>query len=288
MTRIYCPYTDRDIEGARSSSEHIIPLALGGTGALRIRVDSAANSKVGSELDGRLADEFLWALRRTESGATGHSGKEPRAVIRHASYGEGDHRAQAIFHRKQGVRIWDVRKREYVRGEGQVRISTSMNVDLPVRFTAKVALAAGYFVHGDWFRQCVDHRQLREVMELDPRSLDLNKTPEELGLAHLTLTVDKWMDPVAQDPASDALTATRSLCSWLGGSTIVLMPGPGCFGVGVGLLGHYLAMVTVPADTAEAPNDGEYAWGHVLNVKSKKLRRYSLVDVLREWAEQLV
>ena len=166
-----------------------------------------------------------------------------------------------------------------------MRISTSMNVDLPVRFAAKVALAAGYFVYEDWFRECVDHRQLREVMELDPRTLDLNKTPEELGLAHLTLTVDKWMNPVAQDPASDALVAIRSLCSWFGGSTIVLMPGPDCFAVGVGLLGHYLATVSVPADTAEAPNDGEYAWGQVLNVKSRELRRYSLVESLREWAE---
>ena len=77
---IYCPYVDQDIPAAQANREHIIPLSLGGTNSLEVPVDSAFNSKMGSVLDGAIAKEFLFALRRTEYDARGHSGKKPIAA----------------------------------------------------------------------------------------------------------------------------------------------------------------------------------------------------------------
>ena len=170
----------------------------------------------------------------------------------------------------------DVHDRELKKGSGPIQISTSLNIDLPMRFAAKVALAAGYYVYGDLFRQYVDHRQLRDVMNIDPAKLDLNKGPTELGLDHLTVRIDDYLHEAPSDPDSEILML-RIFCSWVKGSVVVLMPGRGCFCVGVGLLGYYLAMVNVPARTELFPNEGAYAWGHVVAITDKEFKRYSWV-----------
>ena len=103
---IYCPYTDRDIPETQSSPEHIIPLSLGGINGLEISVDSAVNSQVGSKLDGALANEFVFALKRTKFDTRGHSGRKPTALIRKATYGEDRRPAQVHFHSKEGLKVW--------------------------------------------------------------------------------------------------------------------------------------------------------------------------------------
>ena len=283
---IYCPYTDRDLSESETNSEHIIPLSLGGINGLKLSVDTTFNSKLGSELDGALANEFLVALHRTKYDARGHTGKEPVATIRRASYGPDNRPAQAHFHHKHGVKVWDARDREMKKGIGAVRINTTLNIDLPMRFTAKVALAAGYFVYRDLFRNHVDHRQFRDVMRIDPAKLDQKKSLRELGLDHLTLRIDTYLLEAPTDPDSELLWL-RMFCSAVKGSVIVLMPGEGCFGVAVGILGQYLAMVNVPADTESFPNHGDYAWGHVIAVMDKTIRRGSLVHALGQWVDNL-
>ena len=283
LTLIYCPYTDQAIPESQSSPEHIVPLSLGGVNGLEIPVDAEFNSQVGSKLDGALANEFLFALKRTKFDARGHSGKKPVALIRTATYGDDSRPAQAQFHSKRGMRVWDSRDREFKERVPRFEITVSIDIDLPVRFVAKVALAAGYFVYGDLFRQHVDHRQLRDVMNTDLRNLDLTKSPADLGLGHLTLRVDSYLREVPYEPEYDALNSIRAFCSSVEGSVVVLAPGYGCFGVGVGILGQYVATVIATAETDTFPNDGNYAWGHVLAVTGKTLKRCSWVDGLSQW-----
>ena len=280
---IYCPYTDRDIPEAQSSPEHIIPLSLGGINGLTIPVASAFNSQVGSKLDGALANEFLFALKRTKFDTHGHSGKKPVALIRKATYGEDSRPAQVRFHSKEGLKVWDSRDGEFKERVPRFEISVSIDIDVPVRFAAKVALAAGYYVYGDLFRQHVDHRQFRDVMNTDLRKLDFTKAPADLGLGHLTLQVDSYLREVPFEPEYDVLNSIRAFCSSVEGSVVVLTPGYGCFGVGVGILGQYVATVIAPAETDAFPNDGNYAWGHVLAVTGKTLKRRSWVDGLSQW-----
>ena len=276
---VYCPYTDCDLPKLSTSSEHIIPLSLGGVNGFEIPVDAAINSKVGDELDGALANEFLWALRRTEYGTIGHSGKEPVAIVKNASYGESRRPAQARFHRKHGVDVWDAQDRKLKTGVGPIRISTSISIDLPVRFTAKVALAVGYYVYGDLFRKYVDHCQLRDVMNIDLAKIDFNKSSADIGLEHLTLRVDHYLHPIS---ALDwKIRVLRMFCSAVNGSVVVLIPSRSSLAIGVGLLGCYLAMVNVPAKTDSFPNDEDYAWGHVVAIVDKKIKRYSWVNGLR-------
>ena len=280
---IYCPYTDRDIPEGQSSPEHIIPLSLGGINGLEISVDSAVNSQVGSKLDGALGNEFLFALKRTKFDTRGHSGKKPVALIRKATYGENNRPAQVCFHSNERLKVWDSRDGQFKERVPRFGISVSIDIDLPVRFAAKVALAAGYYVYGDLFRQHVDHRQFRDVMNTDMHKLDFTKTPADLGLGHLTLQVDSYLREIPDEPEYDGLNSIRAFCSSVEGSVVVLAPGYGCFSVGVGILGQYVATVIAPAETDTFPNDGNYAWGHVLAVTGKTLKWCSWVDALSQW-----
>ena len=204
---VYCPYTNREIPESGTSREHIIPLSLGGVNGFEVAVDTTFNSKVGADIDGALANEFLIAMRRTEYDA------RP---------------AQVTFNKKKGMGLWDARDREAKKVPGEFHMSASLNIDLPIRFTAKGALAAGYYVYGNLFREHVDHHQLREVMHIDPATLDLDKGPAALGLEHLTLRGDTYLHEVP--PEGDLLIlCLRTFCSTVRGSVVVLMPGKDCW-----------------------------------------------------------
>ena len=279
---VYCPYTDREIEERETSREHIIPMSLGGVNGFEIAVDSVFNSQVGSSLDGALANEFLVSIRRTRYDARGHSGKEPVATIKRATYGDG-RLAHVHFHQEKGIRVWDVKEQKTKQANGPVHIETTVSVDLPVRFTAKVALGAGYYVYDHPFRKHVDHRQLRDVMNIDPAKLDVSKSVGSLGLEHLTLRVDGYFSK----PSSGILNVVREFCSSINGSVVVLMPGDGCFGVAVGILGQYVGMVNVPANTVSFPNQGDFRWGHVVAIVGGEIWRSSWMSSLYAWDKRL-
>ena len=283
----YCPYSNRELPQEETNREHVIPLSLGGVNGFEIAVDAAVNSQLGTTLDGSLANEFLFALRRTKYNARGHSGKEPTAIIKHASYGSANRPAQVSFHSKRGLHVWDAKgRKEVTKRVASVRINTLLNIDLPIRFTAKVALAAGYYAYGDLFRQHVDHRQLRDVMNTDPAKRNVHESSAECGLEHLALQVDSYLHEPPSDADDLVIPALRAFCSTVGGSVVVLMPGPDCFGIGVGILGQYLATIIVPAKTDSFPNDGDYAWGHVVASIDRRLRRCSWAHALGQWARR--
>ncbi|MCY4499002.1 MAG: hypothetical protein OXC14_17175 [Rhodospirillaceae bacterium] len=279
---IYCPYTDRDILEEDSSSEHIIPLALGGANGLEVRVDAAFNSALGSALDGKLANEFFMAIRRTEYDARGHSGKEPWAISKNASYDDDTRPVQIHLHRRHGLKVWDVRDGEEKRGAGRIRFNTMLNIDLPVRFTAKVGLAAGYFAYRDFFREYVDHHQLRQVMSIDPATLEGQESMGHAAADDVIARVDHYL----YEPPSESdwkLLALRRFCSEVKGSVVVLVPGPNSFQVTVGILGQFLATIIVPANTNSFPNEGDYHWGHQISVIKGNVVRSSWRDSMRRW-----
>ena len=65
----------------------------------------------------------------------------------------------------------------------------------------------------------------------------------------------------------------------------MLMPGPEFLSVAVGILGRYLAMVTVPADTNAFPNSGELTWGHIILLSEGRLYRTSVAEGLTQFVE---
>ena len=279
---IYCPYTDRDIPKARSNTEHIIPKSLGGADELTIPVDKKFNSRLGSKLDRALANDFFVTLRRSQYEAPGHSGKEPWATSKKAEYGDNNRSAQVQIHRKHGMKLWDARYQELITNPGTVQFNTRLDTYLPILFAAKVALAAGYYVYGDQFRSQVDHHQLREIMRIGLDSLNDRDELNKLDQDCFTVRADDYL--CAEPPTSDwRLRCIRDFCGKLKGSVILLIPSEQNLVISVGILGKYLAMINVPADTTTFPNENDYEWGQVLAVIDKKLVRCSWSEGLRQY-----
>ena len=78
---MYCIYSGKEIDEKASNIEHIIPISLGGCDELTIRVDREINSKIGSQIDGKLTQDFLIALDRVKNGDRGHSKKTPKYTV---------------------------------------------------------------------------------------------------------------------------------------------------------------------------------------------------------------
>jgi hypothetical protein len=85
VSTIYCPYIDRDIPLKESTPEHIFPLALGGMNGFTIPVSKDFNSRVGSAIDGALANDFLVMSKRESMGPKDTAKKHPESVFPNAS-----------------------------------------------------------------------------------------------------------------------------------------------------------------------------------------------------------
>jgi hypothetical protein len=279
---IYCPYTDRDIPLSESSPEHIIPLALGGMNGFTIPVSKDFNSRVGSEIDGVLANDFLVMGKRDKHGAKGHSKKHPENVFPNATNAETGEPLRVTLGQVRGLRLWDPKRKRDVTGQGQ-KVSIGFKVDLDVthRFVAKVALSAGYLVYGDHFRKHVKHEDLRKIM---------NHRPTEMG--DLLKTIEAHYDDRFLEPQSDNQKIFRAIASGFGPHSVVaLIPDSRSLSVVVGVLGDYIGMLSVPADTKTFPNSGEYRQGQFFVLKRPMATRDSMWNLrlqMLKWADGIL
>lgn len=277
---IYCPYTDRVLSIVDANDEHIIPLALGGANAFVIPVSSKFNSEVGSSIDGAMTKDFLVAIDRAKYDARGHSGHKPSAKIRWAKVGDDRRPAQVEMSVRDGLRIWDAKARRElsaVEASGiTIECETLIDVDLRLKFVAKVALSAGYAIYRDRFKDHVQHRELRAVM-------NQKKGESSDGYRNFTIRADDALLTPDPDPGSQ-LEIVRGLCNSFQGSIVMLMPTAGSLTIAVGVLGRYVGMLNVAADTKSFPNSGDYAWGHVVLLTKKRMRRCSVAALLKKVA----
>ncbi|HEX4385500.1 MAG TPA: hypothetical protein VH083_21215 [Myxococcales bacterium] len=78
MTVFFCPYTGKYLDFDRSSLEHIVSGAMGGSRDFAIHVEKQANNVLGSEVDDQVANIYIH--RRMKHDLRGHSGRAPRWV----------------------------------------------------------------------------------------------------------------------------------------------------------------------------------------------------------------
>jgi len=212
--KIYCPYTDRWIDKEESNSEHIIPLSLGGINGLELDVCSQFNSKVGSDIDGKLSNDFLVNMKRTELDIRGHSNKRPSYVAKHAKLADEKSPVRLEVDRKSGLKLWcPVERMKISRTDprgSKVSFSTNIDLNIRLRFVAKTSLSAGYYTYGELFRDVVKHDELRFIMN-SYGSCDI----EELKI--IKTSVD---DQFSSDK-SPILQAYRFVCNAVGKSTCI-------------------------------------------------------------------
>jgi hypothetical protein len=253
---IYCPYTDRDIPFKESTPEHIIPLALGGMNGFTIPVSKDFNSWVGSTIDGALANDFLVKSKRYKYGVKGHRKIHPENVFQNASNADTGEPLHATPGQARGLRLWDPKQRCDVTGQ-KVKIEFKVDLDVAIRFVAKVALSAGYLAYGDHFRKHVKHEDFRKIM---------NQRPTEMG--DILKTIEAQYDDRFLEPQSTNQKILRMMMTGFGPhSAIALIPNSRSLSVVVSVLGDYVGMLSVPADTKTFPNSGEFRQGQFFVLK---------------------
>jgi hypothetical protein len=282
LTVMYCPYTDTELLPDETNLEHIIPLSLGGSNQFTIGVNAKFNAEVGSKVDGVLANDFLILPRRIELDARGHTKKKPTAISKKSTMGDEKSPVQVEFFSEEGLKVYDPIKRRNLTEEELSGKTYTASFKLHrfsrLRFAAKVALAAGYFVFGDWFRQNVEHHELRALMNFDSA-----QNPD--FKAFRTQVYDEFIQPSAADQQQFAMD--EAFCKLVKGSCVYFVPGPVNLGIVVGVLGKYLATLNVPAQTNEFPFSDENDPGHVVLLEKGKMERISYRQFARRVYDEL-
>jgi hypothetical protein len=142
---------------------------------------------------------------------------------------------------RKGLRIWSPKEKRDLTGLGKkINIKITLDIDIALRFVAKVALSAGYFAYGDLFRNQVSHDEIRTIM---------NQRPTEVGDAIYSMKAR--VDHRFREPETDNDRILRAMCAAVAPRSLVaLMPTSKSFSVMVGVLGDYMGMVNVSADTS--------------------------------------
>ncbi|QEO76767.1 MULTISPECIES: HNH endonuclease [Pseudomonas] len=273
----YCIYLDGP--STDLSKEHIIPMSLGGLDSFCIQADRKFNNEVGSKVDGAVANDFLMLFNRDKANAKGHSGAQPQPIARRATLIDGSP-VQVTFS-KNGLQIYDLKQRRYLgKGErrgGQVKIDgLKLDLNADIKFVAKVALAAGFYAYGDLFRKGVMHSEPRKIVTANSL-MDIR--PD------VRLYTRFQGDQELPDPGDFQMF--KMIVELSGCSCVLIIPGKNCFGVVVGVLGEFMGMINIPADTIGFPNEGDYILGHCIFLQSGKVKRMSFRHVALKLSDYL-
>lgn len=278
----YCIYTDREVPASHGNSDHIIPLSLGGLNGFETWSDADYNSKIGSKVDGAIANDFLVMLARRNADARGHSDKPPVPVWKRSTL---DGRPIQITLGRDKVEGWDARARTPIPEEQLAGrpIESTHRIDrfAAMRFAAKVSLGAAYFIYEDVIRTALDGTDLRKLIALDPEAARVDPT-----LIPSTITVCDRFHPDANGANSDA-GMFRALCEFTGRSTFIAVPHEDSISFHIGVVGMFVASLICPADTSLLPNDGDHDLGHAILLAPGTIERVSLRQ-LALWLDRAI
>ncbi len=266
---IYCPYTDKELQESETSPEHIFPLSLGGDDQFVIPVDRSFNQKVGSEIDGKFSNEFLMQKKRADFGTRGHSGKTPQPVIKNAKDLKTGRPIQVTMGKE--LKIWDsINRKQTSPYNRKFQVSVNVDIDLPLRFLAKVALSGGYWVYGETFRKYAAHQELRLIMK---GPLNLTKDEKESIRTRCFSPYSGTGELSESD--SNLYNFQKSICEIVKGNCLVFVLGNSNLCVFGGVLSTYLGFLNIPADITNFPKDGFFDRGHAIVLSNGKILRWS-------------
>jgi hypothetical protein len=265
----YCIYTDTEHDDAEMNEEHVVPRSLGGADAFTIRVSRAANKELGTAVDGKLANDFLMMFRRERFDARGHSGRPPTPVVKKASLLDG--RPIQVSLARTGLEVWAAREGRVLKPaemEGrQFDIKVDMQLDPPMRFLAKVALGTGQFLFGDEFHRRARTQDLRHIMthgEDDAAPPPPEGMSARVDCMHFGARFE--MDR----------TFLEDVCQLLVDSCVITVVRPEEITLVVGILGKYLGLMTVAADTHGLTEGQDFEGGHILQLRGNRMLRGSM------------
>jgi len=277
---IWCPYTDKDVTPEETTREHIIPLSLGGCNSFCIPVDKTFNSKTAAKVDADVADDFFVKFRRREFHAIGHSKKQPIIEWPNSKFEDDKEPIHITLKGKEPPLIFAHKTKKVLDEKdylGKTFISElNLNCFAYIKFTAKVALSAGYNIYGDLFRKNVSHHELRLLMNYS------NKKSENPFSSGKLRVYDRYCEIKEEDKVE--CDTHKFMCSAVKGSCVLIIPCSQNVIFVVGILGEWIATINIAADTKDFPIDDEHDLGHVVILANKE--KYELS--YREFAKSML
>lgn len=273
----YCPYIDKDCSDCEVSTEHIVPLSLGGVNGFAIPVHGTSNSDIGSKVDAAMAEDFLVKTKRDRYDVRGHSGKEAVFVVRRARNADGLP-LEVALNQRSGIQVWSPRHREYITDQRatNLQLNFAVKIDTAMKFVAKVALSAGYFVYGELFRGNVKHSDFRAIMNFEPSSPSGHEG------------VEARIDDRFNGNPCEQVQIFRALCKASEPYSMVgFAHSSDRFGIFVGILGEYIGTIHVPASMKCFPIDGDHTMGHIIQLQKPGLARFSMKHALDSFLRTL-
>lgn len=274
---MYCIYSGSEIDKADSNVEHIIPLSLGGCDELTIFVDKNINSKIGSQIDGKLTQDFLVALDRVKYGNKGHSKKEPMYTVK--SKTEDGQPIISTF-TTDALKFFDPKEKEYVNVSGKIKMSTNIDLDLRLKFVTKVALAVGYFLFGKEFEDYTDCNELRMIINASNLKELLENEPskfEEIRFYDSLHEINDFDKPMMEIYELFCKYNQKSNILWTYSRESVI--------VHVAIFGKFIGMINFKAKVDKIPHLENDWLGHLMICDGNRLIRKSWRDAILEIVE---
>lgn len=255
--------------------EHIIPLALGGCNGFCIQVDKEKNSMLGSKIDGKFSNDFLISSLRRHKNLKGHSGKEPTTKLVKTKIQGSDKPVQLNFIGKKSHFYDPVKRRVLDKEETQgitFQSQIKFDLDIRMRFTAKVLLAAGYYLFGDTFKEHADHGSLRKLM-----NYKISETKETIKDLPVGIMDDLH---IIEDRDKGLKAIFELMCNAINGACVIFFICTENIIGTVGIGGKYIATINFKAQTEYFPKDDHFRQGHILGIQENQLKRSSFYDFL--------
>jgi hypothetical protein len=276
----FCIYSNAHVADDDSNEEHIFPLTLGGSNAFTIQISKASNARSNRELDEKLKSCLFLATNRKIHDARGHKNKlvmPPKAKITVGSdksvilkFDENGF-LQLYSHRRQKLLTTDELKEE------GATIEISQKRSLRLKFTAKIALASGYFVYGNTFTENAETSELRALMHYQ------GELHDEVIINNIASTGWYWPAPVGDGDAVMHGMFERINrmfdCSFV---ALITSAVADKIIIVVGVLGHLIGVISCPANCDAFPKSGDYDLGHVVVLRDRQLKRMSFHSCLLE------
>ncbi len=274
MTYI-CPYLDRHVKEHDVTEDHIVPLSLGGCNQLTVAASREANSRIGTEIEGALANEFFFANYRVAANAHGRSGRPPAFIIKNASSSEHTGPLRVLLSPGQ-IQCYDPREHKSLDRLSDIRFDTKVQFGnfyhLRARFLAKVALGICYYEFGQGFHVHAQHNDLRRVLWARADS-PVWCDPD------LPINVD--MPVIGEECRSHISVSIRYMCRSVGRrSCLAIVPTSGRLNVYVGILGHYAGLMGFDCEVDRLWKEPENRYGLFLLVRDKLLIRMGLREAM--------
>lgn len=274
---VYCIYSGKEIKESDSNVEHIIPLSLGGSNEFTINVSKECNSYLGSKVDGKMTRDFLIGMDRVKHEEKGHSKKEPRLDVKSKLE---DGKPVITSFTKNDMKIFDPVIKDYIAMPHTVKMEVKLDLDIRMKFTAKVALATGYYLFGDKFVKYSDCNSLRNIMMSDNLKETLKKS-RDVGKI-------RFFDPLLtkkECKTDEMFQVYKLFIESSNASSVVWSFSESSFIVFVAIYGKFIGMLNFGAETDKFPKSDDFWLGHTLICQNGKLIRMSWREALIEMCE---